>query len=157
MPIIAQNIWTLPHTFHPFSFKRKQFFLFIYLKEKVFSEILSGYAPTQVTFLLSKVPKSQKVIRTGYNLLYFCLLQLFLTILKHLLTQHIPLRRHLHCLPLDCQGTQHLNSGFQFAIRGSKVKIFTCVADVYAMFCTHQKIKPTCTVLAARIWNQALL
>lgn len=89
----------------------------------------SGYAPTQVTSLLSQVLKPQKIIRAGHNLLYFCLLQLLLTILKHLLTQHIPLLRYPRCiLPLGCQGIQHLDSGFQFATKYSKMEIFTSVA-----------------------------
>lgn len=128
IPTIAQNIWTLPHTF---PFKRKQIFLFSSLKEKAFSEILSGYAPTQVTFFLSKVPKSQRVIRTGHSLLYFCLLRLLLTILNHLLTQHIPLLKYLHCIPPHGhQGTQHLDYRFQFATRCSKVTILSSIADV---------------------------
>ena len=45
-----------------------------------------------------------------------------LTILKHLLTQHVPLPRHLHhCVPpLGHQGTQHLDSGLPFVARRSR-------------------------------------
>lgn len=89
--------YLIPSTTSPL--KEKNNFCSVLWKKSYFQMFLNGHPLKSQGFHLSTLPKSHRVIRTGHNLLYFCVQLILLTVLEHLLTQPVP--SFTTCFPQD--------------------------------------------------------